>query len=452
MASPPSDQNMLYWYDQQLKRYLIQLIRIFSNFRVAENTRDGVKYNRVPARYGDSSRMAAQIINKQSENTLNSVPMIAVSINDIALSRERAQDPTYVSTAQVVEKRYDPETNVYYNEPGNRYTVQRYMPVPYDLTINVDIWTTNTDTKLQILEQIWVLFNPSIQIQSNSNPLDWSNVFEVELTETVWSSRSLPVGTDEAVDIATLRFKVPIWINPPAKVLRQSIIEQIITDIHLIRDMSNLRYAEGFYDFFGDIPDSAEIVTTPGDYSLEIIGNKAVLVNNFGTPQPWSDLLNQLNKYITPTALIKLNTTNDTDNDLGLIIGSVSLDELDATALIFTLDVDTLPGNTLPNIFRIVDPTENNPFQGLDPQQVGQRYLITQDLPNVAAWGFATARANDIIEYNGSDWVVSFNSATDTDIQYVVNNYTGQQYKWTGTEWISSWQGTYNPAFWRLVV
>lgn len=448
----PSDQNMLYWYDEQIKRYLIQLIRIFSNFRVAEQTRDGVRYNRIPARYGDPTRMVSQIMNKLSENTVTSAPMITLHINAIELARERTQEPFYSETSQVIEKKYDPETDTYLNEPGNKYSVYRYMPVPYNLKINVDIWTTNTDTKLQVLEQILILFNPSIQIQSNSNPLDWTNVFEVELTDVTWSSRTIPVGTEESMDITTLQFTVPIWISPPAKVRRQQIIEQIITDIHLIRNFNTLGYTPNHYDFFDDFPEATEVVTTPGNYSLRITDNRAILVTRSDQPKPWSDLLTALNKYITPTSLIKLNTTNDSDNDLDLIIGSVAVDELDPTALIFTLDTDTLPSNSLPNITRIIDPTVNNPFNGLEPQTAGQRYLITKDIPQVAGWNFASANANDIIEFNGSDWVVSFNSAIDNNEQYVTNNYTGQQYKWTGDEWISSWQGTYNSGYWRLMV
>ena len=55
-------KNLDYWYDEQIKRYLLQLIRIFSNFKVREYTKNGVKYNRVPARYGDISRMVALIL------------------------------------------------------------------------------------------------------------------------------------------------------------------------------------------------------------------------------------------------------------------------------------------------------------------------------------------------------------------------------------------------------
>ena len=50
------------------------------------------------------------------------------------------------------------------------------MPVPYKLTMNCDIWTSNTDQKLQILEQIFMLFNPSLEIQTTDNYIDWTSL------------------------------------------------------------------------------------------------------------------------------------------------------------------------------------------------------------------------------------------------------------------------------------
>ncbi len=37
--------NLDWWYDKQIRRYLIQLIRIFSHFNVREYTEKGVNYN-----------------------------------------------------------------------------------------------------------------------------------------------------------------------------------------------------------------------------------------------------------------------------------------------------------------------------------------------------------------------------------------------------------------------
>ena len=105
------------------------------------------------------------------------------------------------------------------------------MPVPYKLTMNLDIWTTNTTDKLQLIEQILVIFNPSVQLQTNDNPLDYSSIFEVKMAGMSWSSRGVPQGGDSANDIMTIMFEVPIWINPPAKVTKQTIVEQIVTSI-----------------------------------------------------------------------------------------------------------------------------------------------------------------------------------------------------------------------------
>ena len=143
-------KNLDYWYDEQIKRYLIQIVRVFSNFQVREYTKNGVKYNRVPARYGDSSRLVAHILRNNSENTLNNAPQIAVSIQSIQPARDRTAEPFLVDTQQVAEREFDTVNNSYTSEQGNLYTTQRYMPVPYNMTIQVDIWTTNTDTKLQL--------------------------------------------------------------------------------------------------------------------------------------------------------------------------------------------------------------------------------------------------------------------------------------------------------------
>jgi len=445
-------KNLDYWYDEQIKRYLLQVIRIFSNFKVREFTKDGVSYNRVPARYGDASRMVANILRNNSENVINSAPFISVTIQSIQPARDRIAEPFFVDTNQIAEREYNKETNTYSSEQGNLYSTQRYMPVPYNLTVNVDLWTTNTDTKLQVLEQIFVLFNPSIQLQSNSNPLDWTSVFEVELTDIAWSSRGIPAGVDENLDISTLTFALPIWISPPAKVKRQTIIQEIINNVHSVSDISELGYSQDYADFFGDIEDTFEIVTTPGDYKVQVIGSTATLVEQDGTEVKWSNIIEQLGE-IRSTSLLKLNISGDSDNLLNLVYGTVTKNPTNDASLIFNLDTDTLPTNTLSNVDKIIDPRSNYPGDGtLAAASNGQRYLITEEITKsgYTNWDI-DAGENDIIQYNGSAWTVVFDaSASASDIHYITNTFTTKQFKWTGKTWISSYEGEYNPGFWRL--
>lgn len=469
---------MDYWYDEQLRRYLLQFMRIFGGFQVKEGKRDGVEYyNKVPVRYADMNRMVAHILKKGSENMVNSTPFISCSISSLLIARDRAADPLLVDKVQIAERQYDNDAGEYVGQdgetkfPGNLYTTDRYMPVPYNLTMNIDIWSGNTDQKLQLLEQILILFNPSLVLQSSTNPLDWTSLFEVELTDIQWSNRSMPAGVDETIDIATLTFTLPIWLNPPAKVKRQKIINTIVTNITDTSSINDLGYDEDIYDFFRTLDKQFQLHTiSPNNYRLEVVGSEATLYKDNGTILAnWNDLLEVLSPQgssgtadtqnvdlddipLTPGSTIQLNLSNNVYDTDQQITGSVVRNTIDSTKLIFTLDQDTLPANTLTNLTRIVDPVASFPGDGnLAAVATGQRYLLTNEIQG-NVWG-VTAYTNDIIEYNGAAWDVVFDSRMQLDnTHYIENTYTNKQYKWEDAQWTSSHEGIYNPGYWILNV
>ena len=180
-----------------------------------------------------------------------------------------------------------------------------------------------------------------------------------------------------------------------------------------------------------------------------------MLIDRNDVGKNWQGLI-EMQGALSETSLLKLNITNDTDNDTDVIVGSVSANPLDPTKLIFNLDADTLPSNTLAAVNRIINPKLNYPGDGSLPAVAdGQRYLITESIttdgyPN---WG-VDANENDIIQYSATTslWTVVFNSTNHTDVEYITNTYTSKQYKWKDGLWISSYEGIYNPGFWRLVL
>jgi len=139
--------------------------------------------------------MVAQILKENSENVTLSAPAMSGYITSMDLANDRRQDPMNVTPVRAIERTYNKETGLYESTQGNRYTVERYMPVPYNMTMNLDVWTTNTTDKMQLWEQIMVVFPPSVQIQISDNPLDWSAITEIELTDMNWSSRGVPQGS-----------------------------------------------------------------------------------------------------------------------------------------------------------------------------------------------------------------------------------------------------------------
>ena len=219
---------MDYFYDSQVKRYLTQFMRIMSNFSY-KNARGEII--RVPVRYGDMNRQVSQILRKNSENTIPTAPFIACYIKDIQFDPTRIQDPTFVSTKSVNERTWDPDTKQYLFTQGSNYTVQKLMPTPYLATFTADIWATNTDQKLQIWEQIAVLFNPSLELQTTDNYIDWTSISVLTLKTQTFRSRQIPQGIEQDIDIANMDFETHVWITPPAKITQLGVITKIIASV-----------------------------------------------------------------------------------------------------------------------------------------------------------------------------------------------------------------------------
>ena len=68
-------------------------------------------------------------------------------------------------------------------------------------------------------------------------------------------------------------------------------------------------------------------------------------------------------------------------NSYTIIVGTVSYDPTDDRFLLFTVDADTIPQNTLDAVNAIVDPQRKGPgtVAGLPAAAAGQRYLLIND-------------------------------------------------------------------------
>ena len=168
MATPALQQ---FFYDGQIERFLAQFIRMMSGFQVefGADRQGNITLQRVPVYYADGSRQVAAIITNNTGSAMPPVPAMTVYINNITYDKDRIQDPTFVGKINVRQRAWNSVTQEYEDKQGNAFTVERMMPVPYTLELKVDIWTSNTKQKLQLMEQIMVLFNPAMEIQSTDN-------------------------------------------------------------------------------------------------------------------------------------------------------------------------------------------------------------------------------------------------------------------------------------------
>ena len=142
------------------------------------------------------------------------------------------------------------------------------------------------------------------------------------------------------------------------------------------------------------------------------------------------------------------------------IVGTIVPDPLDDRLLIYDIDPDTLPQNTLDPVDSVINPLVTGPNAGLPGPVNGRRYLIVENVGSegnsTEAWGDVVAYANDIIEYDSgtSQWFVAFDAATATTVEYVTNLTTNIQYRYVNTEgaWMKSWEGWYDQGDYSIVI
>ena len=367
---------MQHFYDGQIRRYITQIIRLLSNFTI--KTADG-NLIEVPVVFGDPDRSVASILRKNSENSVVTAPKISVHITGLDLDRSRLGDSTYVNKLNIRERAWDADGNEYLSTQGANYTIERIMPTPFKLTVEVSIWSTNTDQKLQMFEQILVLFNPSLEIQTTSNYIDWTSLSVVDIDRINFSSRSIPVGTDSQIDVAGLTLTTPIYLSPPAKVKKLGVVTDIIHSMFQ-NDLdgkfmgSQLTNIGGFGIYVEG--GKAEILSSKGDVSF-VVQQTGVKV---GPDIPWEKVLDQYpGQYRAGVSKLYLKQANGTE-----VSGTTVVNPLDTTELMVTWDPDTYPTNTdittdsrpnSPGTFdAIIDPKRTTgPFDKI----VGRRYLLT---------------------------------------------------------------------------
>jgi len=201
-----------YYYDEQIKKYILQFMAIFAGMQasIGKTDRSDEQENiSVPVIYGNRDRVVAWIKGDYTQNKPIRLPIMSAVITGIDLAPELRK-----GVGAVRRNSYLPLGGVV---PDDIKTVRQQMPVPYKLNASLAIWTSNHEQRYQILEQILVLFDPIVQIQKTDAIFDWTKITTVELTGMDYED-NYPIGTDRRMLISNLTFTFPIWISAPANV------------------------------------------------------------------------------------------------------------------------------------------------------------------------------------------------------------------------------------------
>jgi len=451
-----------FFYDNQIRRFLIQFAKIFSNWYVTKgkdpNGNDILV--RVPVMYGDQSRQASTVVANNSASNLPSAPLITYWITALEYDQRRTQVPSFVDKMNVRQRSFNQLSESYETTQGQAFTIERLMPVPYTLRLQVDFWTTNYNQKLELIEQLGTLFNPSLEIQSTDNFIDWTSLSVVYQDGLTFSSRSIPQGTGNPIDVLTWKFYMPIWISTSTKLKKLGVIDKIIASIYRGTALQDIQD--------DDLLLGTRQKISPYGYKVLLLNNTLQLVpngtaftppnNELEPPTPpntdlyWPSLLNMYGAYRPGISQIWLQNPYLEHE----IVGTIVVDPLDERLLVYNIDMDTLPQNTMSPINSIINPQLTGPNAGLPGPVTGQRYLIVENIGDegvsTVSWGNLVAEANDIIQYNGTNWVIAFDASESTSTEFVTNLTTNIQYRFGEGQWVKSYEGWYGEGDYSIVI
>jgi len=209
-----------YFYNGQFKRSFVQFMAIFSGLKVAIGKNDknsATNLIEVPIAWGSRDRVVSYIFQEQTQNKMLRLPAMSAMMTSVRLARDR------LAGQNQIRKEVKVRRGGVIPDDLNQHSMLK--PVPYEVTMELSINTTNTDNQLQMLEQIFLLFNPSLQIQVSDAFGDQTAVMEVEMQD-ITLDENFPVGNDNRIISSMLNFTYVMYLGGPVD-LRDEIIKEI---------------------------------------------------------------------------------------------------------------------------------------------------------------------------------------------------------------------------------
>lgn len=148
-----------YFYHSIFRKSIIAFGTVFNNMVVKRKGQGGkVESLKVPTQYGPYQKFLAMIAAEPDAlrgSTQITLPRISFEIKGLAYDPGRKLVPTQFAKSRPASGK---------DAEGKPVQYQQYMPVPYNLEIEMAIIAKNQDDGLQIIEQILPNFHPSMNV------------------------------------------------------------------------------------------------------------------------------------------------------------------------------------------------------------------------------------------------------------------------------------------------
>ena len=198
-----------YFYNEQFRKHIVQFMAIFAGMKVSVGKNDfnsDSNLIEVPIVYGSRDRVVSHIFSENTQNKMLKLPIMSANVVGIALANDRLAGQN-TERKEVKLKRGG-------IIPDDLQQVTTLKPVPYTVDMELALNTSNTDHHFQLLEQIFLLFNPSIQLQVDDDYGNTASILEVFL-QSVNLEENYPAGNDNRIISSSIQFQYVMYLASP---------------------------------------------------------------------------------------------------------------------------------------------------------------------------------------------------------------------------------------------
>jgi hypothetical protein len=242
-----------FFYDAQIARLIIQIgAKCFGGYQVMTGYQaDGkTRMMDVPVLYGSLSRVASQLLGPATENVIPRLPAMSYTITSIRRKDAEMRNQQFTDQHVVRYRERDPDGNLLVNQPGKLIVVERLMPVPYDVDIDLAIWSPNNDQQNQLIEQLLAEFTPDMEIMLSNSPFNWTSPTRIIFRGETQMEEVIQANNPDPQMICRMQFTTTLRVSLPVKVYDATLIHEIDVKIHDLEDFGYFYFGENI-----EIPD-----------------------------------------------------------------------------------------------------------------------------------------------------------------------------------------------------
>jgi len=218
-----------YFYHEIIRKTIVSFGTLFNNIHIQHKNKidETISDIKVPLAYGPTQKFLARLEQQEELNKATQITLPRMSFEMTGISYDASRKTTVTQT---------------FKSSDGENLKRVFMPVPYNITFELNILTKLNEDALQIVEQILPYFQPSFNVTVN-------------LADSIGEKKDIPIILDNIsfqddyegdfasrrALIYTLQFTAKTYLFGPIAQSTEGLIKKVQVDYHSTTDVQTAK-------------------------------------------------------------------------------------------------------------------------------------------------------------------------------------------------------------------